>query len=484
MLYFSKNNLLGERNFSLFFSLILLMQDLCRAVTNVEWKLPKHILLCASIRHLYKSKKLINILNRLGHSESYDFGLELETAMAKAIDEVSQSITSQIVTGEANKVFHMEWDNLNQIMTNIHGNNLVNSTAGIMIQEIYPDRTNSLAASRLLRLYERQKKRSLKVDAPASLPPVCIFNRVGPTFPEAALFTPPSNQPFVKSRRIYNMWLFTRVLSSNSIQHVPAFGGFVSATGVTPGRKSTIDYFPPINQPFTDYAAIVELLRKSEEATKEVGQEYVLNTFDLGGVMKVMPIIWKSSERYRKHVITPGPFHTAMNYIGIITAHKFAGSGYAEILIEAELATSGCLSNILKGKAYAKALFCLQTVCEAMERLLVEKFTEEVQINLSDQLPLFQLITSCSRKMLEVALCDTSLMDILQKYVAYLEKVRGGHLGKTATFWMGLIDHTHLLLMLLYSVKTNHLALFHKCMGNMAELFFAYDGHNYSRYKN
>ena len=124
MLYFSKNNLLGERNFSLFFSLILLMQDLCRAVTSGEWKLPKHILLCASIRHLYKSKKLINILNRLGHSESYDFGLELETAMAKAIDEVSQSITSQIVTGEANKVFLMEWDNLNQIMTNIHGNNL------------------------------------------------------------------------------------------------------------------------------------------------------------------------------------------------------------------------------------------------------------------------------------------------------------------------------------------------------------------------
>ena len=57
-------------------------------------------------------------MNCLGHSESYDFGLELETAMAKAIDEISQSITSQIVTGEANKVFYMEWDNLNQIMTN------------------------------------------------------------------------------------------------------------------------------------------------------------------------------------------------------------------------------------------------------------------------------------------------------------------------------------------------------------------------------
>ena len=28
-------------------------QDLCRAVTNGQWKLPKHILLCMTLRHMY-----------------------------------------------------------------------------------------------------------------------------------------------------------------------------------------------------------------------------------------------------------------------------------------------------------------------------------------------------------------------------------------------------------------------------------------------
>ena len=56
-------------------------QDICRAVTNGEWKLPKHILLSTTVRHLYRSRKLTTILNRLGHCESYDFTLELETAM-------------------------------------------------------------------------------------------------------------------------------------------------------------------------------------------------------------------------------------------------------------------------------------------------------------------------------------------------------------------------------------------------------------------
>ena len=40
---------------------------------------------------------------------------------------------------------------------------------------------------------------------------------------------------------------------------------------------SAIDYFTPINQPFTEFSVMKELLRWSEEATKEVGQAYLLN---------------------------------------------------------------------------------------------------------------------------------------------------------------------------------------------------------------
>ena len=66
------------------------------------------------------------------------FGLELETALAKAQDDVSTYLTPQIVTGEGNVVFHCEWDNLNKTTTNVHGNNIVNSAGGIMLQEIKP----------------------------------------------------------------------------------------------------------------------------------------------------------------------------------------------------------------------------------------------------------------------------------------------------------------------------------------------------------
>lgn len=45
------------------------------------------------------------ILNRLSHRESYDFGIELETALDKFLGEVSTLLTSQIVRGEGNVVF-------------------------------------------------------------------------------------------------------------------------------------------------------------------------------------------------------------------------------------------------------------------------------------------------------------------------------------------------------------------------------------------
>lgn len=76
---------------------------------------------------MLRSKQLIKILYRLGHSKTYDFGLEMETALAKALDEVSTYLMPQIVTGEGKVVFHCEWDNLNKITTNVHGSNIDNS---------------------------------------------------------------------------------------------------------------------------------------------------------------------------------------------------------------------------------------------------------------------------------------------------------------------------------------------------------------------
>ena len=189
-------------------------QDICRAASQGRWKLSKHVLICVTLRHLYRSKQLTTILNRLGHCESYSFGLELETAMAKAIDEADSYLTPQIVTGENNIVFHSEWDNLNKILTNVSGSNVVNSAAGIMLQEQKKDSTTSsvMTPPTNSKKSKRTKKRSLDVDRPETLPAKVIYSRKGPVFPQSAALSPPSNNNTVFQLHVHKhlIWFFCR----------------------------------------------------------------------------------------------------------------------------------------------------------------------------------------------------------------------------------------------------------------------------------
>lgn len=89
-----------------------------------------------TVRHLFRSKQLRKILNRLAPSKTKDFCLDMETALAMALDEVSTYMTPQIAIGEGSVVFHWKWDNLSKIAKNVHGSNIVISAGGIMVQEV------------------------------------------------------------------------------------------------------------------------------------------------------------------------------------------------------------------------------------------------------------------------------------------------------------------------------------------------------------
>ena len=89
-------------------SLVLsIEQHLCRAVSEAEWKLPKHVLILVSVKHLCRSAQAGHDDMR-GHSESFDFGLDLETVLTKAQVEVSTYLMPQIVTEDGNIGFHRE----------------------------------------------------------------------------------------------------------------------------------------------------------------------------------------------------------------------------------------------------------------------------------------------------------------------------------------------------------------------------------------
>ena len=72
----------------------------------------------------------------MGHCESYQYGLEVETTLAKVLDNTSTYLKFHVVISDSNLAFHSEWDNLSKTNTNLTGSEVANSAAEIMLKEV------------------------------------------------------------------------------------------------------------------------------------------------------------------------------------------------------------------------------------------------------------------------------------------------------------------------------------------------------------
>ena len=168
--------------------ILFIGQDLCHSLTNSEWKLPKHILLCMTIRHIW------------------------------------QNITKS----------DMDFPEVRTLPTTT-----------------------------------KTKERSLQSTVQPHLPPFHISKWTGPVMPDGASAPTPANEEWWQlALHTYHIWILCRHFCCSGKQIFPALGGFISATGKPPKRKSTIDYYPSINEPITEYSTVKELLWMSEEATR------------------------------------------------------------------------------------------------------------------------------------------------------------------------------------------------------------------------
>ena len=77
------------------------------------------------------------------------------------------------------------------------------------------------------------------------------------------------------------------------------------------------------------------------------------------------------------------------------------------------LGTTGRLDAVLKGKAYATALFCLKSVGEAMEWLLVETFLEEESLNIQSLTNVSKFATHIRRESLSLLLQEAAYNELL-----------------------------------------------------------------------
>ena len=255
-------------------------QDICRAATRGRWKLPMHIVVCMTL--IFRSAKLSTLINKLGHTESYSFSLELETALTTALDDASSLLTPQLVRNPpALSLFHSDFNNFDQLVSDLSGSGSVHTAHGIMLQNVTRSaQTASVPNQPAVHSVERTGVRSLKSFGDESLPLCYITQSDSPVMNIAQVILSIYDIALSQACTINRAWCIFCVCNAD-MHVVPGWGGFISETGTVPECLTTIDYYPVINHPITDYATVKECLRVSRVGSQEVGQKYAITTFDL-----------------------------------------------------------------------------------------------------------------------------------------------------------------------------------------------------------
>ena len=90
-----------------------------------------------TVRHLFRSKELMTVLNRFGHSENYSFIVKLGKVIANRLKKRSSLITNEIVKNPTSPVlFHSDFDTFDQYINNVKGPGPIHTVHGIMLQEV------------------------------------------------------------------------------------------------------------------------------------------------------------------------------------------------------------------------------------------------------------------------------------------------------------------------------------------------------------
>ncbi|ESP04637.1 hypothetical protein LOTGIDRAFT_170608 [Lottia gigantea] len=263
-----------------------------------------------AFRNLFRSAQLSTLMNRLGHSESYSFALELETAIVNSLQESSFLLTPEIKRDTSlPSVLHSDFDNFDKFVNNISGSRSIHTAHGIMMQ----DNDGSFDSEKIqitLHTITKSGERSLKIILDGALPPCYVNHRDCPKMEKSRTVTPIDKKlVYCKPNRINQIWCLLRLMCGTDEQAISGWSEIISETGVQPKRHTTIDYYPGVHHITTE------------------------NSLNDSGTQK------KLQEKLGKSMLS----QLMSAYIKMIRK-KMTGSGVTEILLEAELPSSSVVN--------------------------------------------------------------------------------------------------------------------------------------------
>lgn len=295
------------------------------ATSNGTIKPSTCLTLALATKSLTGSRRMLNILNRLGHCVSYSVAEGIETELAYAC-----SIEHRVLPYDLNPKIqtHVAFDNYDQYVETSTGKDTLHDTVGIAIQNKCQRLTmNSLQES-------TEEIGNIHTDPTLNLVPHDINTTQSR---RRKYFSPFENsiEPYMKGNQtiaclignspiipntlkvavdMKNLWTFNQALMRT---YAKKWFAWYSERVIDPNPVQKIGYLPIINESPTSDSVVLKTLNMALDLANECEQKYIVVTYDLAIAMKANRILADMKNKFERIFVNLGSFHIELAYFKV-----------------------------------------------------------------------------------------------------------------------------------------------------------------------
>lgn len=451
-------------------------QDLVYITSGGKKWTPKHIGLASTLHQATRSKQLVQLFHKAGHTISYRDVLRMDTALAKdtlkTMDETNGSVVPpNLVPG---KFVHFTADNIDINDSSLDGKNTFHATQYAAWQRGPP-------ASLLLENIEPQKNTKLEVPKVMEtlIPANIINNKTEPQFENDVkkewFNTTVSECPAALKAKATDR---TFILTREHQDPKPTWTGFNEQASDVDAETTTVGYMPIIQSPAHEMDTMNTVVQRIIHVATSLQQTYIVLTVDQALFPQLMELKWTVPEY--KDILIPrlGGLHTTMNFLKVLGQHM-EDTGLFEVFTESGILGPNTTEHAMSGKDYSKGVRAHKLCFQALWRVLLPKLNAYLELHDNDLKKYLLEISQSPDKdemdELVSILCSTRFQSLMTAFVDSND-------DPNFQFWWQYMEMVGILLLFVRAQRDGLWELHVYSFRRMLPYFYRYDHTNYARW--
>lgn len=267
-------------------------------------------------KSLTSSRRMVEILSKLGHCVSYSVLEKLESELAYGCAANSNILPYGLVPKNPELRTHVAFDNYDKFVETSSGKDTLHDTVGIVYQNLaLVSSPNDQIVSQPTKVFGNgetaRRRRKYISDFNSNVEP---YTKKSQTLPLFIGKTPDIPESMHTAQDLNNIWMFFHALG---ISGATRWFNWNSQRITDRNPIQNIGYLPNLNMSPTSDAVVMKTLRIALSIADECEQKHIVVTYDLAIASKAYKIQADMTPEFDRVFITLGAFHIELSYFKV-----------------------------------------------------------------------------------------------------------------------------------------------------------------------